>query len=347
MQILIKIIVALLLPLGAYSQISFYKHYSNSGSDFAQGVVQLEDSSYAVCGSSSSFTSGHTQAFLMRVDSMGNLLWSNSYGGFEQESARRVLYKKDYGYLLAGYTNSIGNGAYDYYLTKISEAGIQEWETSFGGSGWDRINDAAMTRDTGAILIGESNSTQNGDNDWFIVRTDSNGDTLWTKYIGGAGDDRATCIEPYQDSMFIVGGDLYVADSLKTKMHFVYIHENGTIIDKDTVGDNGDYFLNDITILNDIVQGIGTHKIDAATQYNVVLMTGSLSPTEVDVFGHFIWSSSGDFTGNCITHYGDGTGRYMSSNMENEANAYTPGKGSYCIKINFRIGMVAELHAYR
>ncbi len=162
-------------------QISFYKLYSNNGYDAGEGIVQLEDSSYVICGSSSSFTEGPSQAFILHVDSVGNHLWSKHYGGPELESARRVLYKKNVGYYLAGFTNSFGSGAYDFFLVKTDLQGELIWQKTYGGAEWEKVNDAALTKDTGVMMVGETNSTNGNATDVFIVRTNSFGDTLWTK----------------------------------------------------------------------------------------------------------------------------------------------------------------------
>ena len=96
-------------------QISFYKLFTNNGADFGQGITQLEDSSYVITGSSSSFINGPSQAFLMRIDSMGNYMWSNHYGGAEIESGRRVLYTKNFGYFIC---DSTQRGPYYVYTSK-------------------------------------------------------------------------------------------------------------------------------------------------------------------------------------------------------------------------------------
>lgn len=336
MQNLIKTILVLLLPLASFGQINFYKHFANDGSDFARGVVQLEDSSYVVCGSSSSFSTSHSQAFLMKLDSTGNYIWSNDYGGFESESAERVLYQQGYGFLIAGFTNSFGYGGYDCYMAKVSENGIMEWETSYGGPGWDRVNDAALTRDTGAILVGETNLGTGSD--WFIVRTDKNGDTLWTKTMGGNGEDVANCIETYQDSLFVIGGSVYLEDSLMTKALFMFIDEDGNILDQDTIGYSGSYTLNDITISNDTIHGIGGHNLTSADQSNAPVYSMVISGTQLNPLGHYVVAVTGNFVGELITVYGTGSHRYTASTNSDEVNVYAPGRDIVVSKFTYWLG---------
>lgn len=251
-----KILVFVFCSFLSFGQIKFYNVYTNNGSDKGQGVVQMEDSSYYITGSSSSF-SGSSQAFLMHVDSLGNYLWSNHYGGPESESGRRVLYKKNFGFFICGFTNSYGSGGFDYYLAKIDEAGDLEWEKAYGGSGWERVHDAALTKDTGVIMVGETSSNLTDNQDIYIVRTDKLGDTLWTKTIGGIGDDYASCIKGFTDSTFVIAGRVYIEDSSMTKIYITYIKDNGTVIWTDTLGQNGNYWANGISFNGNRILGVG------------------------------------------------------------------------------------------
>ena len=70
MRILISFII-LCVSLLSYGQNSFFKLYSGSGYDRGEGIVQLEDSSYVITGSSSSWSES-SQAFLLKIDAEGN-----------------------------------------------------------------------------------------------------------------------------------------------------------------------------------------------------------------------------------------------------------------------------------
>ena len=72
MRILISFII-LCVSLLSYGQNSFFKLYSGSGYDRGEGIVQLEDSSYVITGSSSSWSES-SQAFLLKIDAEGNEL---------------------------------------------------------------------------------------------------------------------------------------------------------------------------------------------------------------------------------------------------------------------------------
>lgn len=257
-----------LLAHSSYGQSNFFKLYSGGGDDYGEGIVELEDSSFAVTGSSSSFYGVGSEAFLMRIDSAGNYLWSNNYGGPETDVGRRVLYKQNFGFFIAGHTNSYGSGGYDFYLIKTDDSGNLEWEKTYGGSGWERVYDAVLTADNGVLMVGESNSTMNANKDFYVVRTDQNGDTLWTKQFGTDGDDKITSIHTLDDSTYYIAGSMYVADSAKIKGCVMKIHDNGTVYWTKTYGYLGNTFINDIHLINSEIVGVGfTDKVSDTLLY--------------------------------------------------------------------------------
>lgn len=294
--------LAIFISFCSIGQINFYKQYSESGYDFGQGVVQLPDSSYVVTGSSSSFGDYQSQAFLLKVDSLGNVLWSNNYGGMESDWGRRVLYKEGFGFFVAGYTNSMGNGAYDFYLVKTDLNGIEEWEMTYGDFGWERVHDAALVRDSGVLMVGETSSNATDNQDIYIVRTDKNGNELWSNIIGGSGDDWATTVKIFQDSTFIVAGSTYVEDSLQTRGFFYNYHEDGTLNWADTIHLPGNVEINDFIIWGDTIRAVGNHyhdndSLDVLT-FTYVISNGN--QISLDTL-----NTDGDKTGECIATYDD------------------------------------------
>ncbi len=324
MQILVKIALVL-LPVFASAQISFYKHYADNSYDFGQGIVQLEDSSYVVAGTSGSFT-GHAQAFLMHVDSMGNKLWSNHYGGPESEWGRNVLYQENFGYFLCGHSNSFGSGDYDFYMAKVDDSGIEEWSRTYGDTGWERAMDAVMTRDTGAVLVGEKDNGAYG-MDMFIVRTDKNGDTLWTKTLENFGNDIANTVDVYRDSILYVGGSWFHADSAQAKGVVFKIHDGGEMLDTllfDTYA--GEYEMNDLHVIGDTVQALGSNRLSASDEWDYTFYRSDLTTNGFGNISCFNSSVAGDWHGDVFTSYANNAKRYMGMSFEGTVNTYPNGR---------------------
>ena len=262
MRILISFII-LCVSLLSYGQNNFFKMYSGSGYDRGEGIVQLEDSSYVVTGSSSSWGES-SQAFLLKIDTVGNYLWSQSYGGPESEAGKRVLYNADLGFYIAGFSNSFGSGDFDAYLVKTDLNGNKLWEKTYGKpSDWERINDAIWTKDSTILMVGEVQATNGAASDILIIHADKNGDTLWTKTFGSIGEDRANTIISVQDSLFMIGGEMFIPDSNLVKGFILKMNSAGDIIWQDTITDlAGKYGVTDLSLGVNVIYVVGFREIN-------------------------------------------------------------------------------------
>jgi hypothetical protein len=312
MRILITALALLLANVGM-SQTKFFKLYSSEGDEDGQGVVELEDSTYALTGSSSSFPGGiGSQAFLVKTDTIGNFLWSKHYGGEESEVGRRIMYVKDEGYFIAGYTDSYGQGGFDYYLVKTDLNGDMIWENTYGGTAWDRVYDASLTQDTGVVMVGFTTSNPTENQDIYIVRTDNDGNELWSQTFGGAGDDRLESLVNYHDSTYFAVGTVFVEDSARSYAFSMFFNVDGTIYWKDTLGmsETDEFFFTDLcvdTVLNNLSM-VG-YRIRYGTGQKDVLYTLMTLAGNVD--GYYSNSTEGDHMGVGITTYGIPGNRYI------------------------------------
>lgn len=136
-------------------------------------------------------------------------LWSRAIGGFYADECYSVQQTSDSGYILAGTTASSGAGADDFWLVKTNANGDSLWSHTFGGSDRDRCYSAQQTSDGGYILAGETYSFGAGSDDFWLVKTDENGDSLWSRTFGGNGDECCASVRQTSDGGYILAGHTY------------------------------------------------------------------------------------------------------------------------------------------
>jgi predicted secreted protein len=132
--------------------------------------------------------------------------WSKTYGGTNAELAQALVRTSDGGYALAGYTNSSGAGSYDAWLVKTDSAGDTQWNKTYGGTKDDFGLALVQTSDGGYALAGCTNSFGVGGYDFWLVKTDSNGNMQWNKTYGGSGDDYAGGLVQTSDGGYALAG---------------------------------------------------------------------------------------------------------------------------------------------
>ena len=179
------------LPVLLCGQNSFFKSYGGPGNDFGESVITSTDSCYVAIGASESFGNGATDLYAFKVDTGGSYIWSKTFGCPNIDYGTDLVELNDGSIILAGYSNSFSNG-YDLFLVKIQENGNHLWTKTIGGNDWDFCFAAHQTihSTTGVVLAGETYSYGNGNGDAFLVKINTNGDTLWTKTFGGNENDR-------------------------------------------------------------------------------------------------------------------------------------------------------------
>jgi uncharacterized delta-60 repeat protein len=198
--------------------------YGWIGFDGARSVQQTTDGGYIVAGYTWSFGAGYDDFYLVKTDSQGRYLWSRTYGGTGYEEAYSCRRTTDGGYVLAGYTDSFGAGSTDFYLVKTDSLGDTLWTRTYGGSSWDVAYSVQQTSDGGYVVAGYTRSFGAGDLDFYLVKTDGEGDTLWTRTYGGSHEDWARSVEQTSDGGYVVAGHTH---SFGGGEHFYVVKTNG------------------------------------------------------------------------------------------------------------------------
>ncbi len=208
------------------------KRFGGSGDDFGFGEIQAtQDGGYILCGESRSGAGGDkTEAawglgdyWVVKMSSAGAKEWDKRFGGAGYEECGTICQTRDGGYVVAGCSSSgitgdkseTSRGDYDYWVVKMSSAGVKEWDKRFGGAAYDAGGVIQQTSDGGYILAGYSESGADGDKtepsrggaDYWIVKMSSAGAKEWDKRFGGSGNDYSAGLQATRDGAFVLAVD--------------------------------------------------------------------------------------------------------------------------------------------
>ena len=141
--------------------------------------LAITDNGFVLGGYTESQGKGGTDAWIVRVDNDGLLLWETTFGEEEDDIARAVVFTQDGGVAFAGSTGSGGYGGLDFYLLKMDGLGNHVWTFISSSSGpnddeWlDLIEDP-----NGSFTMcgyGDNPNFGGGNGDAFMGRISSGG----------------------------------------------------------------------------------------------------------------------------------------------------------------------------
>ncbi|MFN5318448.1 MAG: PKD domain-containing protein [Bacteroidia bacterium] len=195
--------------------------------EVARCVRQTSDGGYVLSGYTDGGGAGLLDAYLIRLNSSGDVLWTKTYGGGGSDFAYTVEETSDAGFILGATTNSFGAGGWDGYLLKTNSTGALQWSKTLGLSGEDRVQSARQCADGGYILCGRSNSFGFGNLDATIYKTDVAGNLLWTKAYGSSLEDQAWSIHECVNGGFIMCGYTFGFGAGSRELMIVKTDNNG------------------------------------------------------------------------------------------------------------------------
>jgi hypothetical protein len=170
---------AWVLKLDDEGAVEWEKRYGAVGSeDYARSVQQTSDGGYIVAGMTKSFGAASGDAWVLKLDDEGAVEWEKRYGGNGDEHAYFVHETTPVsGYIVAGRTNSFGQGGPDAWLLKLAGNGAIEWQKTYGSGAHDEAEYVGQTSDNGYVVAGRTYSFGAGKSDAWILKLDANGST--------------------------------------------------------------------------------------------------------------------------------------------------------------------------
>jgi hypothetical protein len=215
------------LKLDANGSIEFKKIYGGNNDDRCYDVRTTADGGYILAGTSNSTDGdisspkGGFDAWIVKLNSAGDIEFEKSLGGSDDESAASIIQLPDGGYVMAGESKSdlVGDsdnfGGYDVYVARLTGTGNITFQKLYGGSATDRARGIARLSGGEYIVVGESDSNDGnvsnnkGGFDYYVLRLRTNGLIRFTRTIGGSDNDHGYGVVATNNNGYAVTGETF------------------------------------------------------------------------------------------------------------------------------------------
>lgn len=270
------------------------KTYGGPDTDRGNCVQQTSDGGFIITGSTSDISKSSSDALLIRTDEIGNTIWTRTYayegndigaGYTLSEEGIFVRQTSDGGYIISG-TIDIGIlFEQKILLIKTDGTGNTEWTKIYGETEFQGGYCVQQTCDGGYILVGYTDSYGAGGTDIWLIKTDVNGDTVWTKRFGGNLQDWGYYVEQTPDGGYILTGST-TSYGIGSDVWLIKTDQKGNTLWTKTYG--GD----------DFDRGIEVHQISSGG-YIIIGRTQSFGSGNMDIWlietndqGNIRWSKT-------------------------------------------------------
>jgi hypothetical protein len=274
--------------------------YGGKRADSGWNVVNAGDG-YMAVGDTASYGQGSNNAYLIKTDLDGNLVWTRTFGGNGAQSGIGLCAANDNGFVIAGGSTSGGSGQADGYLVKTDKDGEQAWENYYGGDNYDYFYSVCKAVDKGYAAVGYTSSFGAGLNsDVYLVKTDDKGNKLWQKTYGGPGWDIGYSIIQSGEGGYMIAGYTTSYGAGKSDMYVIKTDADGNCVWARTYG--GGREDRAVSIIQAegggyIIEGKSQSYVSRGFGWDLVLM-------KIDPLGKELWTrvypAAEAEIGNCI-----------------------------------------------
>lgn len=287
---------AWIIKLDSSGNVIWKKCFGGSSYDQANYITRTTDGGYVFCGVSYShdgdITGNHDgpgDAWIVKLDSLGNIKWQKCYGGSGNDEAISIIQTSNGGYAIAGRTGSSDGdisgyqgGDFDGFVLTLDSSGNMNWMKCYGGDSIDHFHSIIQTEGGGFVVAGHTSSANgdvigyHGDEDARIIKIDSSGNLQWQRCLGGSGDEGIYSIVQSADKGYVAAGWSSSSDGDVSGGHgvddiwFVKLNSDGNIEWQECLGGSKSENANSMVITSD-----GGYAIAGFTNSNDGNITGN------------------------------------------------------------------------
>ena len=213
------------IKINSVGILQWSRYFGGTFTDTSYALSETQTGNFIIVGSSDSDdidinnNKGTYDFWVLKISSSGDLIWEKSFGGSEIDEARDITITENGDFLIVGDSRSVdtdvlyNNGAADIWIIKINSDGELIWERTYGGTSFDGVQSIKKTMNNDYIVAGNSRSSDvnlennNGQNDAWFFKIDSQGVLRWQNSVGGSDIDLLMDIVELENGTIIAVGN--------------------------------------------------------------------------------------------------------------------------------------------
>ena len=196
---------ALVVCLDENGSVQWFRTFGDLSPEDAQSIIEVPDG-FVIAGYQDVTGKGNYDAWVVKINTTGEIVWEKTYGGSERDSAHQIIRADDGGFMVVGENNSHSAGKSDVWVFKLTSDGSLVWEQMIGGQYDDKGYSIQETTDSGYLVAGNTQSYGAGGTDAWVIKLSEEGTPLWSKTIGGTKEDYGSHAIEIRANDIIVSG---------------------------------------------------------------------------------------------------------------------------------------------
>ncbi len=183
----------------------FKKLYGGAGNDEAKDILYTADGGSVIAGQTSSNTPGDYDAFILKLDAQGAILWSRQFGGTLYDGLSRMRSTSDGGYIAIGNSSSYGISNQEAIVVKLDAGGNLSWAKHFGSTSAHITAKEIIQLADGSYALVANENDSSAQSNGIVCKLDGSGNIQWSKTFDHGNDDGFRRIAEDGSVLYITG----------------------------------------------------------------------------------------------------------------------------------------------
>ena len=195
-----------LVRIDAAGNILWQKALGTYGIDAIEypAVHQTSDGGFIAAGYTSATSGKWLDAWILKLDSAGNVVWNHTYGSAGSDGASAIRELQNGDFIVGGWMQV--QSQVDLWVFRITSRGSMIWQRTLSTARNDGAESVALTRDGGFVIGAHSRSFGPDQEDAWLVRMNATGQLLWQRKYGLQKDDWIESVHVNRDGTIIAAG---------------------------------------------------------------------------------------------------------------------------------------------